>query len=47
MLEETVEAVLTEEVAAEVVKGMGYAIFGTQQLSPDKAKELLFEGASE
>ena len=47
MLEEIVEAVLTEEVAAEVVKGMSYTIFSTQQLSPDKEKELLFEGASE
>ena len=47
MLEEIVEAVLTEEVAAEVVKGMSYTIFSTQQLSPDKEKELLFEGGSE
>ena len=32
VLQEAVEAVLTEEVAAKVVKDMGYAIFGDPQL---------------
>ena len=47
VLEESVENFLTEEVASEVVKGMGYAIFGVEQLSPIKEKELLFDGVSE
>lgn len=47
VLEESVEKFLTEEVASEVVKGVGYAIFGVEQLSPIKEKELLFDGVSE
>ena len=47
VLEESVEKCLTEEVVSEVVKGVGYAIFGVEQLSPIKEKELLFDGVSE
>ena len=40
-------AVVTDHLTSEVVKGMGYAIFGSTQLSAVKEKELLFEGVTE
>ena len=45
--EKALETVVTEEMTSQVVKGMGDAIFGTEKLSPNQEKELLFEGVSE
>ena len=36
-----------KEITNQIVKGMGYAIFGTTHLSSNQEKELLFEGVSE
>ena len=45
--EKVFEAVVTEEITNQVVKGMGYAIFGTTHLSQNQEKELLFKDMAE
>ena len=43
----TIEAFVEDQLANQVVKGLGHAIFGTEQLLPQEEKELLFENMAE